>query len=150
MDLAAQLPHLLPRAIAWAKGQSRQSAKRGRKLTPQEQDLARAVGVTKPERIRVAVVATLPLPDDLELRAAALHTGLLGPGMTGLTLGYAVIVCHDHETTRLLSHEFRHVYQYEQAGGIAAFLPPYLEEIVRVGYHNTSFERDAAAHERDH
>ena len=48
---------------------------------------------------------------------------------------------------RLLSHECRHVFQYEQAGSIALFLPLYLDAIVRVGYENCPFEQDARAHE---
>jgi hypothetical protein len=69
--------------------------------------------------------------------------------MVGLTLGYAVLVCPGYgRDVRLLSHEFRHVYQYEQAGSIAAFLPVYLQQIVTVGYQNAAYERDARAHER--
>jgi len=79
---------------------------------------------------------------------AALGTGLLGPGMVGLTLGYGVYICRGHGTVRLLSHEFRHVYQYERAGSIAAFLPVYLHQIATVGYYNAPFEIDARAHER--
>jgi hypothetical protein len=119
----------------------------GRVLTEREQELARGVGVAKPEKIRVTLVETLPLPKEPILRAAALQAGLLGPNMVGLTLGYAVFVCKGHETPRLLTHEFRHVYQYEQAGSIAAFLPGYLQQVVQLDYANTSFEKDAKAHE---
>ena len=96
--------------------------------------------MTHPERIRVVAVAAL--------RSAAEQTGFLDPGMVGLTLGYSVFICHGHETVRLLSHEFRHVYQYEQAGSVAAFLPGYLMQIVERGYASTTFEIDARAHER--
>jgi hypothetical protein len=67
--------------------------------------------------------------------------------MAGLTLGYAVFVCRGHETRRLLSHEFRHVFQYEQNGAIAGFLPLYLQQIVTMGYQNAPLEMDARAHE---
>jgi hypothetical protein len=64
--------------------------------------------------------------------------------MIGLTLGYAVLVCRDHEARpRVLSHEFRHVHQYEVAGSIAAFLPGYLQQIVAHGYANAPLEIDA-------
>jgi hypothetical protein len=56
--------------------------------------------------------------------------------MTGLTLGYAILICHGHMSHRLLSHECRHVAQYEQVGSIAAFLSAYLGAIVQVGYWN--------------
>ena len=67
--------------------------------------------------------------------------------MVGLTLGYSVFVCTGHVNPRLLRHEFRHVYQYEQAGSISAFLPVYLGQIVRIGYRDAPFEVDARAHE---
>ncbi len=149
MDLQAALPLLLPRVIVWAETQARQVATLGIVLAQREQELAREVGVAEPERIRLYLIDTLPSPEDPDLRAAALQTGLLGPNMVGLTLGHCVFVCNGHRTSRLLSHEFRHVYQYEQAGSIAAFLPGYLDQIVRFGYDNAAFEKDARAHERD-
>jgi hypothetical protein len=50
---------------------------------------------------------------------------------------------------QLLSHECRHVYQYEAAGSIAAFLPVYIEQIVEFGYDDAPFEQDARHHELD-
>ncbi len=148
MDLEAALPLLLPKAIAWAEDQAARVGGSGRTLTDRERELARGVGVTQPERIRVGLVEALPMPEDPALRAAAVQTGLLGPGMVGLTLGHSVFICKSHETVRLLSHEFRHVYQYEQAGSIAAFLPGYLKQIVQFGYAGAPLEHDARAHER--
>lgn len=149
-DLRAALPLLIPKAIAWAEAQYSYIAQVGQPLNDSLLAVARNVGVLHPEVIRVAEVPRLPLPEDPELKQAALATGLLGPGMFGLTLGHGVYVCHGHGTVRLLSHEFRHVYQYEQAGSIAAFLPTYLQQIVTVGYSNAPFEIDARAHERHH
>ena len=148
MDLQAALPLLLPKAIAWAEEQAQHAASSGRPLTAPEQEIARAVGVAHPDRVRVALVDTLPLPAEPTLRGAALQAGLLGPGMVGLTLGHSILICRGRETPRLLSHELRHVYQYEQAGSIASFLPGYLQQVVQLGYANTAFERDAKAHER--
>ncbi len=148
MDLQAALPLLMPKAIAWAGDEAERVARSGRALDERELKLAREVGVTQPDRIRVALVDALPMPEDPALRAAAVQTGLLGPGMAGLTLGHSVFICRGHETVRLLSHEFRHVYQYEQAGSIAAFLPGYLQQIVQFGYTNAPLEHDARAHER--
>lgn len=148
MDLQAALPLLLPEAIAWAEVQAAEVARSGRALDEQELELARGVGVTHPERIRIMLVDGLSMPEDPTLQAAALQTGLLGPGMIGLTLGYSVFICRGYKTVRLLSHEFRHVYQYERAGSIAGFLPGYLQQIVTFGYADAPLERDARAHER--
>ena len=149
MDLAAELPRLLPRVIAWVEEQEALALASGRPLTPIERQLAVAVGVRQPERVRIRLDPELPLPDDPELRAAADATGLLGRGMIGVTFGHAVFIRAGHLTNRLASHELRHVHQYEQAGSIAAFLPRYLREIVAVGYASSPLELDARRHERD-
>lgn len=147
MDLRQALPHLLPLAITWAEAEAKTVAQTGAALTPAEEQIARAVGVQRPESVRIAIVDQLPQPQDAALRLAAQQTGLLGPGMVGLTLGYAVFICRGHKTRRLLSHELRHVHQYEQHGLIAGFLPIYLKQIVDVGYANAPLEADARAHE---
>src|SRR5687768_6036979 len=147
VDLHLLLPTLLPKAIEWAESVSAHALERGVALKPHEIAVARIVGVRVPERVRVLRLDTLPLPDDAMLRDAALTAGLLGPGMAGLTLGHAVLVCRGEECVRLLSHELRHVHQYERAGSIAAFLPSYLEQVVGVGYRDAPFEVDAREHE---
>ncbi len=147
MDLRTELPKLLPLAISWAEAQSREIQLYGFGLPDEVAAVARSVGVARPDIVRIACVRALPLPENAELREAALQTGLLGPNMVGLTLGYGVLVISGHESPRLLSHELRHVHQYEVAGSIAAYLPVYLSQIVEFGYHDAPFERDARAHE---
>lgn len=148
-DLLSTLPALAPKAIAWAEAHSSSIAQSGQPLNDALLAVAKSVGVLHPEFIRVAEVSSLPLPEDPDLKQAAIGTGLLGPGMVGLTLGHSIYVCRGHGTIRLLSHEFRHVHQYENAGSIAAFLPVYLHQIATVGYSNAPFEIDARAHERN-
>lgn len=148
-DLAIALPRLLPKAVAWAEAQSTSALAMGRPLHAAEQLLARAVGVRRAERVRIAEVQALPMPVDPELRCAALETGLLGPQTVGLTLGYAIFILRGHTSNRLLSHECRHVYQYETTGSIAEFLPVYLQQIVVHGYRMAPLEIDARRHERD-
>ncbi|MGB2831500.1 MAG: hypothetical protein WBC07_01005 [Methylotenera sp.] len=149
-DLRTVLPLLIPKAIAWAEAQSSFIGQVGQPLNDALLTVARSVGVMHPELIRVTEVPCLPLPEDLELQQAALESVLLGPNMVGMTFGYGIYVCHGHGTIRLLSYEFRHSYQYEQAGSIAAFLPTYLQQIVTVGYNNAPFEIDACSHEKHH
>ena len=148
-DLAAELPRLLPNAIAWAESEELQAQREGLPLDAFGVRLARAVGVLQPELIRVVESDSLPVPADAELNFAATQAGLLGPDMTGLTLGYAVFIRAGHVSARLMSHEFRHVYQYEAAGSISAFLPVYLEQIVVYGYEEAPFEVDARGHEHE-
>lgn len=147
IDLAATLPILIPKAIAWAEQQASVILASGEHLSEKGISLARRVGVANPEEIRVSLVAQLPLPSDPLLRQAALQTGLLGPNMIGLTLGYAIYICKGHYSDRLLSHECRHVKQYEQAGSISVFLPKYLQQIVQFGYSAAPYEIDARTQE---
>jgi hypothetical protein len=149
IPMAFDLPLLIPKAIAWAETQSENALCVGRALDQQFLSIAKSVGVESPERIRILDVPSIPMPYDTQLGQAAIDTGLLGPDIVGLTLGYAILVCFGYgQDVRLLSHEFRHVYQYEQAGSIAAFLPKYLKQIFAVGYYHAPFEIDARAHER--
>lgn len=144
------LPKLLPRAVAWAEVHARLGQRDGRPLDDPATTLATAVGVRRPDRIRVKTVDRFPQPDDAELRQAALATGLLGADGLGLTLGYTVLLRREHETDpRLLRHEFRHVQQYERLGSLAAFLGVYLAEIVQFGYGRAPLELDARAHETE-
>lgn len=148
MNLLELLPAVLPEAVRWAEAQALEIARRGAPLTRRDLEIARAVGVRHPERIRLLEVEELPAPAKGLLREAALHAGLAGPGMAGVTLGHAVAIRRGWATVRLLSHEFRHVSQYEQAGSISAFLAEYLRQIAEVGYAAAPLEQDARAHER--
>ncbi|MGH7358868.1 MAG: hypothetical protein ACREJR_08645 [Candidatus Rokuibacteriota bacterium] len=144
-DLAAQLPALLPRAIAWAQGTADLALAVGAPLPEPWQAQARGVGVIEPAQIRiVSLSGPIPMPRDPELRAAARQAGLLNPDMMGLTLGYAILI-RTGAGVRVLRHECRHVAQYERAGGLEAFLPLYLGQLVSLGYRNAPFELDAAA-----
>lgn len=145
--LRAALPYLLPKAIAWAEQRAADIYRSGFGLDDHSVSVARRVGVTHPELIRISLVDELPLPSDPQLRLAAQFAGLLGPHMAGLTLGHGVCICRAHQSVWLLSHECRHVYQYEHAGSIAAFLPTYLQQIADYGYANAPFELDARDHE---
>jgi hypothetical protein len=69
--------------------------------------------------------------------------------MAGVTFGYGIYICDGQVSNRLISHECRHVYQYEAAGSIAAFLPIYLHQIATVGYDDAPYEIDAREHEID-
>lgn len=142
-DLRAALPTLLPTAVAWAEERSEDIVSTGRGLNEPELRIARTMGVINPQSIRLKMVESLPLPTDPQLRHAAIATGLVGPNMVGMTFGYGIYICHGHLDVSLFSHECRHVYQYEQAGSIAAFIPVYLQQILDYGYENAPYEIDA-------
>lgn len=145
MTLAENLPRILPLAVAWAEVRSAEILRHGETLTPAERDLAVRMGVADSDRIRLQLVDRLPVPEDPMLAAAAASTGLLGPGIVGLTLGHGIYICRGHRTAQLVSHECRHVHQYERAGSIGAFLAVYLQQLAQYGYANAPLERDAYA-----
>ncbi|ARU29033.1 hypothetical protein CBR65_17170 [Cellvibrio sp. PSBB006] len=74
----------------------------------------------------------------------------LGPDTIGLTLGYGIYLREGYITDRLLSHEFRHVQQYEVAGSVQAFIVEYIQQIFQYGYYDAPYEVDARAHELIH
>jgi hypothetical protein len=149
IDLAVALPGLMPHAIAWVQARETEILATGQSLSAAGLQLAICVGVRAPDLVRIKVVQRLPQPGHPELRAIAAHTGLLGPDMGGITFGHGIYIVEGDLHTRLLSHELRHVHQYEVAGSIAAFLEIYLQQIAIVGYDNAPLELDAKAHERD-
>ena len=147
MILHNRLPALLSDAIAWAEMVAADVALHGVKLDAACLVDAQTVGVHRPEHIRILIVDHMPQPPSAELQAAASQTRLLGATTVGLTLGYAVLIRRGHWSRRLVSHEFRHVFQYEQTGSIETFLPQYLTSIVYHGYWDCPFEQDARLHE---
>jgi hypothetical protein len=148
--LRGALPGLVPLAVEWAQRVSAGAAATGQELGVAGEAIARQVGVVRTSDVRVVVADALPFPDHALLRAAALELGLLGPTMAGLTLGHAIFIREGHVSARLLSHELRHVAQYEAAGSIEAFLPVYLEQILDFGYEAAPYEVDARRHETGH
>jgi hypothetical protein len=91
-------------------------------------------------------VEQIPLPQEPELRSAALKTGLLSPDTAGLTVRYGIYIHASFWGVRqLVAHELLHVRQYEQLGGFDAFLRRYLWECVTLGYTQSPMEQEACA-----
>lgn len=148
-DLLSLLVSLGPAVVRWVEAREAEILRSGQPLDAKMQEVARAVGVREPERVRLALVERIPLPDDPTLRRTAVNLGMLGPETIGLTLGHAIYLRKGYFSTRLLSHECRHVYQYEQAGSVAMFLATYLQQIATFGYLQAPLELDARRHEFD-
>jgi len=147
MDIKALLPVLLPHAIDWCERLSANASADGFPLKATALSDARAVGVKQPEKIRLLVVDQIPTPDDSLLATAAAAIGFLGSNTAGLALGYSIFIHRGRLSRRLLSHECRHVAQFEGAGSLSEFLTRYLNEIAATGYDNCSFEIDARSYE---
>lgn len=140
-------------ALAWVAWMERRVVVRGEPLDPRWLEAARALGVRRPERVRVHRVGQLPGHLPAGLRRALVRTGLLPPGLAGMALRYGILLredCRDDAT--LLLHELAHTAQYERLGGIGPFLRCYLRECLGAGYGASQLEReatDAALGQRD-
>jgi hypothetical protein len=146
-DLAPLLPTILPLAVQWAEKQSAEIQRSGVGLSPADMELARCVGVSSPEKVRVMESPSIELPENFIVREASITAGLLGPNTLGLALGHSIFINQVRFSKRLLSHELRHVSQFEQFGSISAFLAEYLLQIVTYGYESAPLEIDARSHE---
>jgi len=147
MDLIYDFQTLLPKIIKWAEDHSEKIQKEGLPLTKEQHAIAIKVGVSKPEKVRIQTLNEIPFPADTRLNEAAIQTGFLSQEMNALTLDHSIYIRSGYITNRLLSHELRHVYQYETLGSLREFLVEYLKQIVLAGYENSLLERDARNHE---
>ena len=145
---AGAMQQIAPAAIRWAQSRSEEAVAQGAPLSPRLVEIARQVGVRHPDRVRIQVVDRIELPDEPTLKAAAAEVGLVPASAGGMTLGYGIVIVRGEESgLRLLSHELRHVAQYEEAGGIGPFLARHIPDLMRYGYRDSPYERDARAHE---
>jgi hypothetical protein len=144
-SVLAQFETLLPLASEWAAEEEQRVLHEGVPLSEQEMSDAKAIGVRRPERIRLLRVEAVPRPIDPQLRAAAETIHFLSPETRGLTLQYGILLRWDCWRERpLVAHELVHAAQYERLGGILPFLRQYLVECLTIGYANAPMELEAA------
>ena len=138
---------LMPLVMAWLFEVESNILANGAALTDIETRDAISVGVQFPEKIRVLTVDKISAPDNPLLVQAGQETGLLSDTTVGRTVGYGIEVLKGESSRRLLRHEFRHVFQYEQAGSVEQFTIEYIKSVFSSGYYNSTFEQDARAAE---
>jgi hypothetical protein len=134
-------------ASEWVKQQQGYIQEVGFGLSSHQVAIATQVGVKHPADIRILEVDKIPAPTDMLLQQVAEKMNFLGPNTLGITLGYGVYLRKGYVTDRLLSHEFRHVHQYEAAGSTEAFISEYLRQMFQYGYLESPYEVDARTHE---
>ena len=141
-------------ACAWVRRHEKRILRHGTSLSGAEIADARRLGVLHPERVRVAIVDTVPprLPALLLPLASRLR---VAPSATiGMALGYGIFIRSDFAGSRsLLRHELAHTAQYERLG-FRGFLAQYLHECLTCGYPGGALEQEAqrlaAAHAQSH
>lgn len=141
-----QFKELLPLAAAWAQEQESLILRNGEPLTDELMDYARELKITRPEKVRLLSVDSIPTPSNPLLREAAEITQLLGPQTIGLSLRYGIFIrsdCPNEMRPEIIVHELVHTSQYEKLGGILPFLQQYLLECITIGYLNSPLEEEA-------
>lgn len=137
----------MPLVVKWLADVQAEIQQHGRVLTDLETKDALSVGVEHPQLIRVLTVDALNQPENPVLIKAGKETDLLGESAVGRTLGYGIEVVVDHYSRRLMRHELRHVYQFEQAGSLELFITDYIKSVLTDGYIDSAYEQDARAFE---
>ncbi len=133
----------------WSEVKAGEVLREGVPLTEDEAQLATAVGVEHPERVRILEVDAIPSPKDESIQAVARSHGFDFSAFKGLTLGHGILVVRGSRTRRLVAHELRHVHQYENAGSMAAFLETYITQLQAYGYQDAPLEVDARRYEQE-
>lgn len=146
-DLESLSTIILPRVIGWIQELSHRVMAEGISLNEQQKLVAASVGVTEVDRIKIFFFDSIQYPDDNLLKEAILENNFLGPDMIGLTVGHGILIKKNQLTNRLLSHECRHVHQYERYGSIDNFLSEYVKQIVNYGYLYSPLEVEARSYE---
>jgi len=141
------LPLILPLAVRWANKHSNNIQQKGKSLTAKEIELAHQVGVIDAEKVRVLIIEKIPIPTHPALAKTAKAAGFMAASPAGMTLGYSIYICDGFHSERLLSHELRHVQQYEHYGSIKHFLREYLSQVFEYGYTDAPLEVDARRYE---
>jgi hypothetical protein len=144
--LLAQFEKLIPLAARWAEALEARILRDGVRLSEEELSDATALGVRRPEHVRLLCLAGVPTPEDLTLRVAAAAVQFLTPATRGLALRYGIFVRANCWRERgLIAHELAHTEQYERLGGIEPFLRQYLGECLTIGYPAAPMEQEAIA-----
>lgn len=137
------IPALMPKLVQWIEGLEAEALAKGVALNTDGVEIARAVGVKNPERIRFLKVEAIPLPSDHMLRLAFRITNLIGPQTGGMSCRYGILLTGSNwEDAQTQAHEMVHTAQYERLG-IARFLQLYAEECLTIGYPFGPLEQEA-------
>ena len=135
---------LLPLATLWAAWQERRILRGGRELQGSEREVAEALGVLEPERVRVMILPEVPLPGPRWMIRRLSHLTDLATQPCGMALGHGIFL-DDAHAARLdvLAHELVHTTQFERHESLHGFLRQYLTECIRDGYSCAAMEAEA-------
>ena len=142
-SVQTKIDRLFPRALAWYERVEAELLQQGRKLRSEEVNAARKLGVLDPDRVRIVVLETFPMPEDDELRGQAERYGMGSSFEGGRTFGYAIMLKPEYaDYSNIIRHELAHVAQHDRMGR-NAFIRRYLVEMEMMGYSRSPLELEA-------
>jgi hypothetical protein len=134
---------VVARATAWGEARERAALGAGVPLTPALMGHARALGISRPENVRIRYVPRIEPPDDPILAALNDTLGFI-KGTGGICFRYGIEVWEGHQgDTELHVHELVHTQQYERYGDVKRFMAAYVEQLARHGYFDAPLEVEA-------
>jgi hypothetical protein len=144
-NTVSKLETLIPKAFEWYEATEKKLLVQGRSLSKSEVINARKLGVSRPERVRVVILAKFPMPTDRVLLTEAKRFGFGSRAEIGRTMGDAILVKpHGTKDPTVVAHELVHVAQQDRLGK-EQFVRQILTELMTVGYEKSPLEIEAYA-----
>ncbi|CAM4242997.1 hypothetical protein [Pseudoalteromonas byunsanensis] len=138
---------VLPQYVQWAVQVDKEGQKTGTPLNKVQLQIAKEVGVTHPEKIRMVYVDSVPYPyENPVLKEMGERIGFIGEGITNnaQVFGYSIYVRKGFTLdTPKLAHEFVHVKQIEQASSLLEYSKKHLVDMATYGYADAPYEKEA-------
>ncbi|CAG23556.1 Hypothetical protein PBPRB1696 [Photobacterium profundum SS9] len=142
-QLVNQVNEILPLAEKFVIDSQEEALDKGLPLSLEELEIAKELGVSSAEKVRVHYVDTLPFPKDPKLANLASSLGYSSPSMGAYTYGYGIWMKHREKGFRqLLAHELIHVRQAEELG-LKEQTRQYLMQLYIFGYRQAPLEIQA-------
>ncbi len=134
---------LAPSVHQWIIRHEAEIRRQGRPLTRAERERASDIGLSDLGRVRIMVVARIPLPAGWLRRRIAWFSRAVLADPVALTAGHGIYLCRGVENdSMVLRHELVHVRQYERLGR-RAFLQQYIRDCLIKGYLASPLEKEA-------
>lgn len=137
---------ILPPYIEWATETEAKGMATGVALDEKQLLIAREIGLSQPEKVRLVYVDAVPFPyDNLLLKTVGEAVGFIGDGIinNAQVFGYAIYVRKDYPlTTPKLAHELVHVLQIERST-LAQVISQHFTDMLDYGYADSPLEVEA-------
>ena len=149
VEVTQKVDNLMDEVYKFAHKSELYAQQHGRKLTPNEVNYAKSLGIKHPEKIRVFMTKELPVPENKEVLKGFKELGYDSAFVAGVTYGYGIFIKPSwlpkwlYDTDAILAHELVHVRQVEEAQNYKVFLRRYLIQAFSYEYFAMPYENEA-------